>query len=247
MATEQQKFLEELKGNEGVDILTKPLEGAEAQGQQPEKEVDPEQVEENLKNRRHKRLEAKLQAEREANIALNAKLAALSEVEKFKREEPDADLHSVLYGTAAPTEETRAVAERLQKILQSNREKAKEEALSAVEERLAKESEAQKAEENELDSIREHLEDDYSANLSEDQWRGYFALMEKMSPKKDGEVIAYADPDAVWEEYQAKLQVPKDNRAKNLASRSMVQSGASGDTKIQRSAEENWLKENGII
>lgn len=72
-------------------------------------------------------------------------------------------------------------------------------------------------------------------------------MLEKMSPKDDeGNVIHYADHNAVWDILQSKNQKP-DTRAKDLSARSMVQSGASQETKLTSTALERQLREEGII
>ena len=256
MPEEKNPFLEELEAEneEAIDIF-----GDEQQEAQPEEESEETSEEEEteeesamkLKNRREKRLAQKLQDERESNIALNARLAALAE-SSAARGEGEETLKSIerIYGVDSP--EAIEATNILKDALKGIRDEAKEAALEAFREEKRQEEEALKAEEQELDSIIEDIEDTYTVDLSSAKGKatrtGFLKLLERMSPKdEEGYIKYYADPTAVWEEYQAKSTKKNNSRAKDLSSRTMVRSGASQETKIQNSAQERFLKENGII
>lgn len=242
---EQEQFLKELDSTETAGVLEQNLNP-----EVPEKEAD--EVPDELKNRRHKRLEAKLEAERTANIQLAAKLEAISEAKKFMDAEPAEYLKGVerIYGTDSP--EALAATELLKKSLTDLKEVAKQEAIEAMREERRKEQEEIAKEETTLDAIIEDLEDSYNVDLTSDTAspvrKGFFQLLTKLSPKdKEGNVIDYADPHAVWEEYQSRIKrTAPENRAKDLSARSMVQSGSS-DVKTTDDATLKFLNENGII
>jgi hypothetical protein len=150
-----------------------------------------------------------------------------------------------IYGTDTP--EATAATELLKSALKGVGEKATERALEKFREEQRQVNEAVKNEEKELDSMVEEIEDESGSVLSDTQKKGFFAMLERMSPKdKDGNVIHYADHHAVWDMYQSKTVKP-ENRAKDLSSRSMVQSGSSKDSKLDDDATLRYLKEQGII
>lgn len=243
--TEQEQFIDSLE-DKTISPLEKTLEGVEPVPVKDEVSPELEEADSKITNRFKRRAAEKNQLLREENIALNARLAAFSEVEKFKKESPDLDLHRVLYGTQAPTDETKDVAQRLQSILENYGEKAQERAVEAIRKEQAEEAKKVKEEEQSLDSMIENIEEDHNVALTKEQKQGFFKYMEKMSPKDDdGNVVAYADPDSVWEEYSSKFKKPV-NPAKDLASRGMVQSGASAEHKSVDEATENALRELGI-
>jgi len=94
----------------------------------------------------------------------------------------------------------------------------------------------------------ESVEDEFNVELSKPQQKGFLELLEKLSPKdKQGNVIAYADPSAVWEEYQSRTKKKPDTRAKDLSSRSMTTSQTSKESTLNNDATERFLKENGIL
>lgn len=83
--------------------------------------------------------------------------------------------------------------------------------------------------------------------MSETDQKGFFRLLDKLSPKdSEGNIIGFADPISTYELYKER-QPKKENRAKDLSSRSMTPSGASKDGKGKEDATANFLKEQGII
>lgn len=241
--TEQEKFLEVA---EEPSVLDQPLNPEKEEAPKADEPEEKEETEE-AKNRRERRLMARLQAEKESNIALNARLEALAEARQATNL-PDADyLKKVerIYGTdsAEAKEATHILADALKGV----KEEAKQEALAAFREEQEKAHAAVREEEKQLDSFIDEIEDEHNISLSKAEQQGFFKLLEKMSPKdSDGNITAYADPHAVFEIFQEKT-AKKDTRAKDLSSRSMVQGGASGDSKIQDDAATRQLREMGII
>lgn len=237
----QEEFLKDLEPN-GENVLEQPLNP-----ETPTETVEPKESEEDKFNRRERRLQAKLTAERESSIALAARLEALTEAQKFSRDNtPEVDeTISRIYGTNTP--EAAEATALLQKAMQNVENRATEKALEKFREEQTKERESVAKEDRNLDSMVEEIEDEAGITLDAQTRKGFFTLLEKLSPKdSNGEVIAYADHHAVWEELQARRQAPS-NRAKDLASRSMVKTGASPSVSVEDEATMRFLKENGLI
>ena len=239
---EQEDFLKDLQPNN--DVFEQPLDS-----QEPEMVTEDSTIEKEPANRETRRLRAKLQAERESSIALAARLEALTEARNLQQS-PEADyLKSVerIYGTDSP--EASAATELLKKALADVEKTATERALELFRQEQVRETEEVLQEERVLDSMIEELEDEYGVVMDEDTQRGFFTLLEKLSPKdRNGNVIEYADHHAVWDEYQVrKERLSNNSRAKELASRSVSRSASSPSTSVQADSNERWLRENGII
>ncbi|MES2007157.1 MAG: hypothetical protein V4436_03540 [Patescibacteria group bacterium] len=230
-------------------LFQRPEEGGfgEPQGEQaPEQEVIPE----DLKNRHVRRLESKLQAEREANIAMAARIEALSEVEKFRTDTKAADWEENLariYGSDTPekAEATRLLIEGIKKATAQTKAEARDEMRQEVKDREA-ETEREVAT---LESYVEQIEDQYGVDLSStkdarERRTQYFDLMEKLSPKRNGEIVDYADPIEVWEIFSARAP---QSQAKTYAARSMAPSRGSVDENVDQNATQKWLMDQGII
>ena len=235
----QDEFLKDLEPEQQFN----PLEDAAP------KEEDSKQEEEDteeLRNRRERRLVAKLQAERESSIALAAKLEVLTAAQKTSTTEAADYLKKVerIYGTDSP--EAVAATELLKGALADVKEIAKQEALETFREEQRVVREAEVKEGNQLDDMVEDIEDTYGVTLDGSSKKSFFQLLEKLSPKdSDGDVIAYADPHAVWEELQSRNKVAP-SRAKGLASRGIAKSSSAPST-VERDSNERFLRENGII
>ena len=234
------------------DILETPINPEEPAKEEPEGGEDVLEIKER-DNREARRAKKALQAEREANIALAARLEALSEAQKARASaEPSEYLRQIerIYGTDSP--EAKEATELLGQALENVEKRAAERALELYREEKRKEEEAVKKEEQMLDSMVEDIEDTFNVDLTSDKSaelrKGFFKMLEKMSPKdSEGNVIHYADLHAVWEEFQTKLQKKTENRAKDLSARSMVNSGVQHQSKLADDASLRFLKEHGII
>lgn len=240
---EQEKFLNDLEPKEDESILDQTIEPEKV-----EKTEEPEEADEmKLRNRREKRLHDKWQAEHDANISLAARLSTMTEVQKLTKDVDSEYLKGVekIYGSETP--EAIAATELLKKALLGVKEESKRESLETWREEQRQANEAIKNEEKQLDSMIEEIEDESNVILSESQKKGFFSMLEKMSPKdNNGNVLHYADHHAVWDIYQSKIQ-KTDNRAKDLSSRSMVSSGTSKESKLDEDSTARFLKDNGII
>lgn len=250
MPNEQEEFLKSLDPDQQkTDAFNQPLQSdASQEGAKDGEESKDEPSEEEKFNRRERRLQAKLQAERESSIALAARLEALSEAQRARTEsEPAEYLKPIerIYGTSSP--EATEATELLKTALKGVEERATERALSQFREEQRKAAEAVSKQERTLDDMLEQIEDEKGVTIDSQTKTGFFKLLEKLSPKdSDGNIVAYADHHAVWEELQARKQ-PKENRAKELASRSMARTGASPNSTVEASSQERWLRENGLI
>lgn len=237
--SEQDEFLKDLVPNEQTDAFNQSIE--------PEVETPKEEVEE-APNRRERRTQAKLQAEREANIALAAKLEVLTESRKVREEEPSEYLKKIerIYGTNSP--EAKEATDLLSEALQGVEERATDRALERLREERDNERQELVKEEKTLDSMVEDIEDETGLTLDTNTQKAFFTLLERMSPKdEDGNVIAYADHHAVWESLQERREKVSSSRARDLASRSMTRTGSSPSTDVAIDSNERWLRDNGII
>lgn len=245
---EQDQFLKDLEVEESTDAFAH-LEQETVVEEKKEDADDPELQPEEVKNRRHKRLEAKLQAEREANIALNARLATIAEAKQTASSPEYLKAVEKIYGMDSP--ETAAATEIMKNVLQAVRDEAERGALEKFEAQRREEAEAQRKEEAVLDSMLEQIEDEHGVDLTsakaDTARKGFLKLLERMSPKdSDGNILAYADPEAVWEIYKEKSSKKPENPAKALAARGMTHSG-SGESTLQDDSTLRFLKENNLI
>ena len=254
--SENQQFLEELGIKSDAVIEQDAWKGPDS-----EQEPGPEQKEEindedNLKNRRERRLMAKVQAEREANIALNARLQALSEAQKLRSDTTEADflkLVEPIYGSADEkgqydprrVEATRLLKEALRGAYETAKRESKEETLAALREEREGELSAVAQEEENLDEGMDEVEEKYDINFSSKKTREkYLDILEDVSPKdKEGNIIEYAF-DAAARIYQSE-EGKSTSRAKELASRSGQRSGSSQGVDDQTFY--NGLKELGLM
>jgi hypothetical protein len=245
------EFLKDLEVPQSKDIFEQPLVD-EPGVTQPPADTTAQVVEpkDEPKNRRERRLEAKLQAERESSIALAARLEAITEAQRQQRETAPSEYVKQIeriYGTNTP--EAQEATNLLVSALKGAEDRATERALEAFreEQRKAKEEEANEA--KALDEMVDDIEDTYGVTLDDMSRKAFFQELERVSPKdRNGEIIAYADGHAVFEGLQARRHAAQpQTRAKDLASRGMVKTGAQAATTVQDDAQERWLKENGII
>lgn len=248
--TEHDQFLQDLDNDQDrtVDVLETPIVDEVTATEETTDDTDEADDGIQPKNRRERRLLQKLQSERESSMFLAGKLQARSEAERAVTEESDY-LKAVerIYGTETP--EAQLATDLLKKAIVGARDDAKSEAIREITELRQREIEEEREAQQELDSYIEDIEDTYGVALTDVQERSFFQLLQKMSPKdKEGNVVEFADPHAVWEVFQERLQKRgTDNRAKNLSARSMVQSGASTESTLPDDSAARFLKESGII
>ena len=243
---EQEQFLESIK--EEKDVLSENIEVPEAT--EPEKETEAES-ELQARNRRERRLLEQSRRYKEEAIAAEARLQGIKEAQTLRQDTPKEDYLTPvekIYGNATP--EAKEATELLKEALRRIHDSAKMESISEVLESIKKEREeefgAVAKEEDNLDEMLNGLEDSHNVDFSNETTRkGFLSLLERASPKdREGNIIEYADAETVYELYESAQQ--KSSRAKELAGRSMTRGGA-GESKLEISALERTLKEQGII
>ncbi len=243
--SEVEDFLKDLEGNPVENILEKPLIEDEALEKKEESEEDGMKA----KNRRERRLLEKNQQLREEAIAATARLQGITESQKVREQsEPAEYLKRIekIYGSATP--EAIEATNLLKEALQGLEESATKKAFEKLDNERGNEAKAVQEEEKNLENILDNVEDDHGIDMSsEAERKGFLTLLEKLSPKDgEGNIIEYADADATAELYLSRKE-KTTNRAKDLASRSMVRSGSSQPSKLEDDAATRYLKENGII
>ena len=209
-----------------------------------------EELPEDLKNRHVRRLEAKLQSEREASIAREAKIEALTEAQKLRQETSTAGWEEKarrIYGNDKP--ENAAASDLLVQSIKEATTAAKQEALEEARREYRERDEESNRESKAVQGYIEQIEDQYgidftstaSARESQKEFRD---LWFRLSPKdSNGDVLAYADPTEVYEIFKSRQPA---NRAQEVASRGMVRSqqtekGVSDDATVK------YLRDNGIL
>lgn len=249
---EENKLLEELqddqKAEDPFSVFEKPLTTV-ATKPDPSDPDDPEVQPESIKDRRHRKLQERLQAEREANIAMAARLEAISDAHNARTDEAADYLKAVerIYGTDSP--EKLEATEILKTALKGAVEDAEARALERFRAEQRDEAEAQSREEARLDSMLEEIEDTYEVDLTSPQAaqlrQRFFARLEKLSPKdNDGNIVEFADHHAIWEDLASQLSKRQETRAKDIASRSLTSSGSSASSSND-DATWKFLRENG--
>lgn len=243
MDKESDKFLEDF-AQKPVDILEAPLTSEQVVTPAPTDD-EPEPP----RNRRERRLEEKLQAERESSRFMAGRLEALTEAQKFQHDLPDGEHIKAIeriYGNDTP--EAKQATELLRTALLGVEKTATEKALQTFRDEQRKQADEVATEEKTLDNMVDDIEDTYGVDMTDTMRQAFFQRLEKLSHKdRDGNITEYADHNAVWEDIQERIKKPVDTRAKDLSSRSMTPSGASKDTKLIDDSAVRFLKENGII
>ena len=258
---EHEKFLNGLEENgTEVDILEAPLTPEPAKEEteeastvdEPVTTTQEESTDDSIfgikpKNRRERRKLQRLVEDRESAIDLANRYSTIADNSRAATEETDY-IKSVesIYGS--DTLEAKTATEILKKALVGVRDDAENRAYERIKAERQQEIEAESQAEQRLDSFIDEIEDTYNVALTEAQERSYFQLLQKMSPKdRNGVVIEYADPHAVWEVFQERTTRRPDNRAKDLSARSMVQSGTSKESNLQDDVTARALQDMGII
>ena len=203
----------------------------------PEKEVNEDKVEEteSKKNRRERRLEQKLQAEREAGIAMAERIKVLSELagQKQDKSSEQEDIDPRIAKVFGDYEKGKEISKEFTSILKDLTQKAREEAITEFEERQEQSVVQARQEEQSyveyLKSEFDKIEDEYDVDLEGDaKTRGEFVdFIAKLSPKdEEGNIKDYPDIEEAWDTFQATKQAPNNARRDEVASKSMVKSGS---------------------
>lgn len=215
----------------------------------PEVEETREELPEDLKNRHVKRLEAKIQSEREANIAMSTRIDALSEAQKLRQETSISSWEEKarrIYGNEKP--ENAVASDLLVQSIREAKEEAKREALEETQRTYREQEREEDKEAKTVTSYIEQIEDQYGVDFTSSEsaiakQKEFRNLWFRLSPKdSNGDVTDYADPFEVFEIFNQGTT----NRGKDSSSRSMVRS-QSVETKVQDDATTKYLRENGIL
>lgn len=210
---------------------------------------DADELPTELRNRHVRQQDRKIQELREENIALNARYETMSEAVKLRQEVAPDELDAMvarIYGTDKP--ENAAATDLLTKAFKGYSERAER---NAIEKFRAEQEQSEGAVDKEvknLESYIEEIEDTYGVDLSSnqsarDKRSEYLTLLEKLSPKSNGEVIDYADP---FETYELFASRQPQSRAKEFSQRSMANSRPVTNS-IQEDATAKFLKEQGLL
>ncbi len=239
----QEEFLKGLEPEEKDNIMERPLVEIPNDAQAVASTDD----EDDKPNRRERRLQKKLQEERESSIALAARLEALTEAAKLRGETETTSFEKLaqrIYGNQTPeaAEATQLLIDALKEVKKTSTE----EALERFQESQQTERDSVRKEEQNLDNMIEEIEEEYNVSMDDATQKSFFQLLARLSPKdSDGEVVEYADPYAVYEELKSRRQAPQNTRAKDVASRSMVRAGAPADNKLEDDSIRRFLKSQG--
>ena len=208
-----------------------------------------EEVPEDLKNRHVRRLEAKLQSEREANIAMSARIDALSEAQKLREETNISSWEEKarrIYGNDKP--ENAAASDLLVQSIKEATESAKHEALEEARREYTERSREEEREVSTVNSYIEKIEDQFGVDFTStpsarEKQQEFRDLWFRLFPKdSNGDVKDYADPFEVFEIFNQRT----NSRARDASSRNMVRS-RTVETGVQDDATTKYLRENGII
>lgn len=247
--SEVDKFFENLptKDNAAADIFDERPK-AEA-----EPAADGEDEPDGRKNRRHRRLEEKLQQERDANIALTERIKVLSEQKESSRESRSAEVSPDLVKVFGDTDAGREIARIMEKREEDILSRAEERALERLMSAQGEEEKEVKRHEASIESKIEELEDRHGIDMSSGTRAAnharseYLSLVSSLSPKDDeGNITSYADFDSAFDVYQRTRDKPDASRNKELASRTMQKSGSVNPQRTADDAGKRWLRSIGI-
>lgn len=208
-----------------------------------------EELPEDLKNRHIRRLEEKLQSEREANIASAARIEALSEAQKLRESTGTAAWEEKarrIYGNAAP--ENAAASDLLVDAIKEATHAAREQTIAEVRQEMSVRSQEEERERTTVNDYIEEVENRYGVDFTsnaaaEERQKEFRNLWFQLSPKDArGDVKEYADPFAVFEIYKSR----QPNMAQEYASRGMTRSQPIENTSSD-DATTKYLRDNGII
>lgn len=221
LPTEDKKIADIFGPSDGsIEGAIKASEEEEPAGGKSEEDDEPR------KNRRHRRLEAQLQNEREEKATLAARIAALENAPKSAPDDVDPRLVR-MYGA-----DNIEAAKLHQELLNDAESRAEERALTRMKssqaEEAAQEREYQTFITGELEAIEDAFDVDLTSNApAARKTRSEFLdLVEKLSPKDaGGDVVGFADFESTWDVYQSRKKEAPASRAKEVAARTMQKSG----------------------
>lgn len=163
---------------------------------------------------------------------------------RSETEDEGTDILTRIIGNDTP--EKLSAVKDFRKYLGSLEEKAAQKALSEFQAQAEQQVEEDRKAQRELDDSFEEIEDTYSVDLTSNapaarKARSEFVdYIRKIAPKnQDGEVIAYPDLNAAFEEFQERSKrAPSNTKAKELAARGMSRS--TDTSQAPATGPKNW-------
>lgn len=234
-----------------VDIFgTKPKEETIIAEVPKTNDDSDENVDDSVKNRRHRRLEQKLDSYKDEINQLNERVKVLSEVDKFAKDNPEIDPDIARMFDSSDVGKENAL--RLSRKLNEIQDKAEERAAKRVQELEEKDKKEFSEASGFIDSELERLEEAYGVRLAPGtkQTSEFLQLVEDLSPKDaEGNIKDYADFETTFELYQNlnKKDKPDNSKNKEIASRSMQRSSNSAPVAKPRTAGwDGWKRDMGL-
>lgn len=232
---------------EPLNPLDEPVEGQERHDDRSDDEPKG-------KNRHMRRVEQALARERRANTEMAARLAARSELDRFREDTKGMTVDERLLTLYGNDENGRKAAELTQSLLEDTARRAREDALKEF---TSMQEQAEQQVEQETDYIYdqlEELEEEHNVDLTSNSPSArkarseFLDYVEHLSPKdKDGDIVEYADFGTAFDAWRERRRNSQpSNRAKQLAARGMGPSGNSSKS-AQVQAGEKFLRDSGII
>lgn len=229
--SEVEKLIDDIKAEEPKTVEEAlGLKETPKDDSSKEDNTAPEKEDEPYKNRKHRRWEARLTDKERDLLVREARLQALEEVRAERESEKAGAVDGRLLTLFGNDEKGQQAAALFQQLLTEARTSAKEEALTEVQQAQQEAEREVSREQDILTDTLENLEDETGVDFTSNAPAARKArneildLMEKYSPKDaDGNIIEYADIAGVYETWQMQRQQnkPKNDRQKELASRSM--------------------------
>lgn len=211
--------------------------------------VQEPELPEDLKNRHIRRLESKLQAEREANIASATRIEVLSEAQKLRQDTSTAPWEEKarrIYGNAAPENAVASdlLVAAIKEATQFASEKTLEESRREYQTRTAEEQKETQTVNSYIEQIEDNFGVDFTSNqAAQERQKEFKNLWFELSPKdSQGKVKEYADPFAVFKIFNR----GQSTQAQDYAARGMQRFQAVTEN-VQDDATTKYLRENGII
>lgn len=256
--TEETSFLDDVLVEEKekpnpLDEPIVPVKPAKAEEDDKDEDEDEDEADDATAikprdNREARRAKEQLRKEREDNAFMAGRLEAMGEAARTASSSEAADyLKQVerIYGTNTP--EAAEATRLLQEALKGVHESAVEKAYERFNEDKKREATELKEARERLSGMVEDVEDEFNITMTPALQTSFFNLLQRMSPKDaSGQIIEYADPFAVFESLQTRIQTRKtDTKAKDIASRSMAQSAsASADAAGKTDPTWEFLKKD---
>lgn len=181
----------------------------------------------------HKDPKVQRYVEKQISKALEGKSETHKFIQEVKGEEPTELMDALIGLIGNDTPEKQRALKAFEKRFGDVEVKASERAVRELQAEAQRKAEEDRKAQRELDDAFEEIEDAYSVDLTSNapgarKTRSDFVeYVRKIAPKnEDGEVTAFPDLNAAFEEFQerAKRLAPNNTKAKELAARSMSRS-----------------------